>query len=231
MNVEFWKTFGNTLYFTLGTVIVQLIVGMTVALLMNTVSDGIGIGLIRPIIILPLATASVAVSYGWKLLLNPTVGLIPYVISLLGIPEINFLTNPFLVIPSLIIIDTWQWAPFMIIILMGAMLALPIQPYEAAKIDGADYFQVFRHITIPLMLPTIIFATMLRFIDSFKVFDLIYLVTTGGPGRSSESINMYAFNQAFNRLRMGDAAAISIIMLIILILVSNIFKKFSSFSD
>jgi multiple sugar transport system permease protein len=222
---RFWIVFKNTLYFSFGAVALELIIGMCIALLLNTLKDKFKF--LRTIIILPMATASIAIAYVWILMMEPNVGLTTFLLQSVGLKSIETLSNPRLVMPTLIMIDAWQWTPFMIIIFTGRMLSLPAEPFEAAMVDGAGPIQAIRFITIPLLKPTMIFAVMLRLIDSFKIFDIIYLITKGGPGRSSESLSMYAFNLAFDRLEMGKGASLSIIMLGIQFILAIIFVKYS----
>jgi multiple sugar transport system permease protein len=222
---RFWIVLKNTLYFAFGAVSLQLIVGMCIALLLNALRDRIKY--LRSIMILPMATASIAIAYVWILMMEPNIGLITFISRFLGLKHIETFSNPKLVIPTLILVDSWQWTPFMIIIFTGRMLSLPQEPFEAAMVDGASPLQSIRFITIPLLKPTIIFAVMLRLIDTFKIFDIIYLITMGGPGRSSESLSMYAFNLGFDRLEMGKGAALSILMLIIQFVLALLFLKYS----
>ena len=225
LDQRFWIVLKNTLYFAFGAVTLELIIGMCIALLLNTLREKIKY--LRSIMILPMATASIAIAYVWILMMEPNIGLITFFLHSIGLKHIETFSNPKLVIPTLILVDAWQWTPFMIIIFTGRMLSLPQEPFEAAMVDGASSFQSIRFITFPLLRPTIIFAVMLRLIDTFKIFDIIYLITMGGPGRSSESLSMYAFNLGFDRLEMGKGAALSILMLIIQFALALLFLRYS----
>lgn len=213
----FWKVLGTTFYFSLGSVTIQLVIGIIMAFLFNSIKEKIKF--LRIFIILPLAISPVAISYSWVLMMDPSKGILNYLLSLIGVhPQLWFASYKF-VIPSLLLVDTWQWLPFMVLVLTGAMLAQPEEPREAALVDGANFFQLARYVTLPLLKPTIIFMVIIRFIDAFKIFDTIYIITKGGPGNWSETLSIRTFKLGFNDLRMGEAAALSIIILIILFLI------------
>jgi multiple sugar transport system permease protein len=214
---SFWIVLRNTLLLTLGAVTVQLILGLMVASIFASFK---AVHFLRPIITLPMAAASIAVAYSWIIMMDPTVGLVTVVLRTFGFETIETFTNPKAVIPLFILIDTWRWAPFMIIIFLGQLLSLPNEPYEAAELDGASGAQTFIYITLPFIKNTILFAVMIRVIDTFKIFDEIFIITKGGPGRASETLSIYNFTVAFDRLRMGEGAALSILVLILQLFVA-----------
>lgn len=223
LDKSFWKILGNTFYFSIGAVSIELGLGIAISLALNSLKNKARF--IRTIIILPMAAAPIAVAYGWTLIMEPSIGIFNYFLSFIGVSKQLWFSSPYMVIPTFMIIDAWQWTPFIIIILTGSMLALPKEPFEAAMVDGASPFQMAKFITLPLLKPTIIFAVVLRFIDAFKIFDTIYAITKGGPGNHSETLSIKTFNLGFHRLRMGEAASLSIIILIILFLIFQFLIK------
>ncbi len=222
-DVDFRHALWVSAYFTVGAVVVELLLGLFIASLLNR--EFAGRGLLLTIFILPMAATPIAVTFVWRMLFSPSLGVLNYFVKLLGLPPSNWVADSSIVIPCLILVDAWQWTPFVILVLLAGLMSLPPEPMEAAAIDGANRWQVFRHITLPLLEPFIMLAALFRTIDAFKTFDLIFVMTTGGPGNASESLNIYTFRQGFQFLHMGDASALSIIMLIIVIVISQLLLK------
>jgi len=208
-----------TLIFAAFAVTAELFLGLLIAFLLE---KGIkGIAVLRTVFIIPIMIAPVVVGLLWRYLFDANFGLINHVVSLFGFKPIVWLGTPGLALPAVIITDIWQWTPFVILILLAGLLALPEEPFEAAKIDGASALQSFWHITIPMLSPLIYTAMLFRFIDAFKAFDIIWVMTGGGPGRATTTLNIFAFRTGFEFLHMGTAAAIAILMLILAITVST----------
>jgi len=205
-----------TLKFTAVTVSVELLLGLGLALLIH---EGIrGERFLRVLFTAPLFTSPIALSY-----LNLTIfyeegGPINNILKLLGGPKIPWLSDPFFASLAVMMIDIWQWTPFMFIILLAGLESLPREPYEAAKVDGASSFQIFKHITLPLLTPVIITAVLLKAIESLKVFDLVYALTMGGPGISTETYTMYIYKSGMRFFKLGYAASLSYIFLFIVMI-------------
>ncbi|MCX6090761.1 MAG: sugar ABC transporter permease [Candidatus Atribacteria bacterium] len=138
----------------------------------------------------------------------------------------DWVGNPATVIPSLILIDAWCWTPFMLMVLSAGLLSLPQDPFEAAEIDGASSYKKLIYITIPLLRPLIFVALLFRIIDAFRTFDIIYVITGGGPGHYSETLNIHTYLQGFNFMRISSASTLAIVMLLILIFICTIIVKF-----
>lgn len=221
-NADFRHALWVSVQFTVGSVALELVLGLFVASLLNRVAKR---GLLLTLYILPLAATPIAITFVWRMMFSPSLGVLNYFLSLLGLPASNWVANSSIVIPCLIVVDAWQWTPFVILVLLGGLLSLPVEPVEAASVEGANAWQIFRHITLPLLEPFIALVVLFRAIDSFKAFDLIFVMTTGGPGNASESLNLYTFRQGFWFLNMGYAAALAIIMLIIVIVISRLLLK------
>lgn len=226
---EFLAAAQRTAVYVVAAVGLELILGMLIALLLSQNLHGESI--FRSLLVLPLAATPVAVGLIWRLMYNPTGGLVNQILKGVGLPLGKWIGSPATVLPSLIIVDIWQWTPFVVLILMAGILALPDEPFEAAKIDGANAVQSFLFLTLPMLSPLIYTAALFRIIDSLKTFDTIWVMTGGGPGHASTTINLHAFRTGFEFLHMGSAAAMAILMLILAIFVSTALLRHSNVSQ
>jgi multiple sugar transport system permease protein len=143
-----------------------------------------------------------------------------YLLSLVGIPPQLWVFAPSTVIPSLVLVETWQWTPLVMLILLGGLAAIPTEPYESAVIDGAGVWQMFRYITWPLIMPFMMVAAIIRTIDAVKSFDIIYAITQGGPGTASETINLYLYSVAFAYYDVGYGSAIAVVFFVLIVALS-----------
>lgn len=208
---RFWNGLRNTFYFTLLAVPLQLVIGLGIAILFNR--DFPGKGLARTIILLPMVATPVAIALIWALMFNPSLGILNYFLESLGLPRSLWVAQSNLAIPSLVLVDIWQWSPMIALILLAALQGVPIEHYEAARIDGANAWQSFWHITLPGIRSAIVVALILRSIDALKTFDIIYVITEGGPGTASETLNVYAFKTGFQFFHIGYAATLLIFLM------------------
>lgn len=216
---DFLAAAQRTIIYVVAAVGIELILGLLIAMLLSQNLQGESI--FRSLLVLPLAATPVAVGLIWRLMYNPTGGLVNQILRNLGLPPGKWTSSPTTALPSVIIVDVWQWTPFVVLILLAGLLALPEEPFESAKIDGANAFQSFWHLTIPMLSPLIYTAVLFRVIDSLKAFDIIWVMTGGGPGRATTTVNLHAFRTGFEFLHMGTAAAMAILMLILAITVST----------
>ena len=216
---RFFNSVKLTLYFTVLAVGVETVLGVAIALLLNR--DFKGKNLVKGILLLPMVATPVAIGLAWTLFYEPTIGLGNYALGLLGMEPSRWLASNTAVIPSLAIVDIWEWTPMVTLIVLAGLASLPNEPYEAAMVDGATPWQVLRYITLPLLTPTIMIAVILRGIDAFKTFDIIYTMTAGGPGFASETLNIYAYNLAFGYFKFG-AASSALVALLALVLGSSL---------
>src|SRR4029450_4216116 len=154
-------------------------------------------GVLRGVFIMPMMATPVAVALVWTMMFHPQQGVLNYLLSLVGLPPSLWFSPPTLVIPSLVLVEVWHWTPLVMLIVLGGLAALPTEPYESARLDGASEWQLFRFITLPLVAPFLLVAAVIRTIDALKTFDTIYVITSGGPGTASETINLYLYLQAF----------------------------------
>jgi len=203
-----------TAYFTFGGLVLQILVGVGLAQFLNRPFKGRAI--VRAILILPMASTPVAISLVWRLMLHPTLGIINYFLNLVGTGGQPWLTQRETVIFSLVLIDVWHWTPLIMLIALAGMTSVDPSLYEAGAIDGASKSQLFWHVTLPLIRPAIVVAAMLRFMDSIKTFDMIYVTTEGGPGTASRILNLYIFDVGFRYFRMGYASALVILMTLLI---------------
>jgi multiple sugar transport system permease protein len=204
-----------TFYFTIFGVTVQTLLGVTLALLFNR--QFWGRGLLRTLAILPMVATPVAIALIFVLMFHPTLGVMNYFLTVIGLPPWTWTYASSTVIPALVIVDTWQWTPLIMLIVLAGLAALPGEPYEAAMIDGASKAQMLWTITLPLLRPTIVTAALFRLIDSLKTFDIIFVMTQGGPGGASDTINIYLFNTAFAYFHMGMASSMVVIFFAIVL--------------
>lgn len=202
---RFYNAFWLTLYFTVLAVSVETVLGVIIALILDR--EFRGKNLAKLILLLPMVATPVAVGLCWTLFYEPTIGLGNYALKLLGLPASKWLASKLAVIPSLALVDIWQWTPMISLIVMAGLASLPTEPYEAALVDGATRWQTLRRITLPLLRPTILIAMVLRSIDALKTYDIIYVMTAGGPGFASETLNIYAYNLGFGYFRFGAASS------------------------
>jgi multiple sugar transport system permease protein len=212
---RFWPAAWRTFYFTIVAVAVETTLGTAIALLLNRNFRGRDV--VRTLLLLPVVATPVAVGLVWLLLFEPTVGLLNYLLGGLHIPPQRWLASPAQVIPSLVLVDVWQWTPMIALLVLAGLAVAPVDPVEAAVVDGATPAQVLVYVTLPFLRPTIVAAVMLRSIDALKTFDIIYTMTQGGPGFASETLNLYAFTTAFQYFRMGSAAALLVLFFVIVL--------------
>jgi multiple sugar transport system permease protein len=154
------------------------------------------------------------------MMFHPQAGVLNYLLTSVGLPPSQWSYASDTVIPTLVLVETWQWTPLVMLIVLGGLASLPTDPFEAARIDGASAWDTFRHLTVPLVWPHIIVATVIRTIDALKAFDLIFVVSGGGPGTSSETINLYLYQTAFAFYNLGYAAAMTVVFFVIILLIS-----------
>jgi multiple sugar transport system permease protein len=171
-------------------------------------------------VVLPLAISPVAVALMWKYMFNSTYGVLNFLLSHFGIREIDWLGSLNWSLATVIIVDIWQWTPFVILIMLAGIEAIPKNVIDMGKVDGANNFRMFRFIIFPSIKYFIILTFLLRAIDAFKIFDTVYVLTGGGPGSSSETLALFGYKLAFNSFKTGLASAESIILLLIVLFLS-----------
>lgn len=212
-----------TLYFTALATALQLILGVSLALLLNRPFRGKGF--FRSIFLLPMVATPVAIALVWMMMYNPTLGVMNYLVGLVGLGPYKWVSDVRFVIPALAVVDTWEWTPLITLITLAGLATLPLEPYESALIDGATPAQMFWRITLPLLRPTIMVALLFRSIDCLKTFDIIYVMTAGGPGFASETLNVYTFQVGLFYFHIGYASSLLVILFALVLGVSLILIK------
>lgn len=221
----FWTSVAVLLKYAVVAITLELSIGFGVALLLNRKLRGAGV--MKVLMIVPLTITPTVVGLVWRLLYNAQYGMINYFLSLFNIGAVDWLGSYTLAFFSVIIADVWQWTPFMILILLSGLQALPEEPYDAAIVDGASSWQVLKYLTIPMLVPVILIAVLIRIMDILRLFDKIFVLTFGGPGTATEVLSLYTYRIGFVQSHMGKAAAASYILLFIIVGISFIFVKLS----
>jgi len=217
---RFVEAVGHTLVYTVLSVLLPVVFGTFAAVVFHAKFPFRGF--LRAVFIMPMMATPVAVALVWTMMFHPQLGVLNYLLSLVGIGPQLWVFHPATVIPSLVLVETWQWTPLVMLIVLGGIAALPTEPYESAQIDGAGMWQMFRYITLPLILPFIFIAAMIRGIDAVKSFDIIFAITQGGPGSASETINIYLYSVAFVYYDLGYGSAIAVVFFVLIIVLAAI---------
>jgi len=220
---RFHDSLVRTGFFTVGALVVQLALGLALALLFNR--EFFGRGLLRTLYLLPFVATPAAIALIWMMMYSPPVGVLNYLLSLVGLPGQEWAYGQSQVLWALLIVDTWEYTPVIMLICLAGLAALPAEPFESAQIDGANSWQWFWYITLPLLRPAIAVAALFRAIDAIKTFDIIYVMTQGGPGAASETLNIYTFFSAFQYLRFGYSSALLVIFFTIILAVCLVIIK------
>jgi len=217
-NQRFLESILHTFYITALAVAVPLVLGTAAAMIFHREFPFRGV--LRGIFIMPMMATPVAVALVWTMMFHPQQGVLNYLLSLVGLPPSLWVYSPTLVIPSLVLVEVWHWTPLVMLIVLGGLAALPTEPYESARLDGATEWQLFRYITLPLVAPFLVVAAVIRTIDALKTFDTIYVITGGGPGTASETINLYLYLQAFAFYNIGNASAVVVVFFVIVLVLA-----------
>ena len=213
---RFWNSMRVTAIYTTGTVILQVIVGMGLALALEKDIAGRFRDTLRVAVMLPMILAPVVVGLAWRtLLLTQRYGLIDFIAITLGFGSQPWLGNPSYALVSVITIHTWQWTPFAFLVFLASLATVPDELYEAARIDRAGAVQRFIHITLPLLRPSIVVVVVIRLMVALRAFAAIFSATGGGPGTSTEILNLFAYRTSFNALNLGYGAALGTTLLLL----------------
>jgi multiple sugar transport system permease protein len=208
----------RTVAFTLLALTLEVVLGVAIALLLDR--DYPGKRVVNAVMLLPMMATPVAIAMVWLFMYEPSAGVVNFALRELGLPTSLWIAGPDSVIPALALVDIWQWTPMIILISLAGLAGLPADAYEAAKVDGASPAQTLWRITLPMLMPTVSVAALLRLIDALKTFDIIYAMTGGGPGFASETLNIYAYQQAFSYFSFGYASAVLVLFFTVVLGVS-----------
>ncbi|MGE3269944.1 MAG: carbohydrate ABC transporter permease [Chloroflexota bacterium] len=222
-DMRVWESFAVSVQFAVISLTLQLLFGFGIALLLARVV--LFRGLIRTIIIIPLMLTPVVLGLNWRLMLNLDWGIINYFLRLLGFSAINFVNDPRWAMAALILVDVWHTTSFTVLVLSAGLASLPDEPFEAASIDGASGWQKLWYLTIPLLRPLFLVIILFRSYELIRVYDIVFAVTSGGPGRLTETISFHIFNRMFQGFQIGYASAISYVLFAVCLLWSIVIIK------
>ena len=226
-NAEFGHALWVTLWFVLAVVLLEFLLGFLVALMLNSIERGKDV--YYTILLFPLLMNPVVVGLIWRMFLHPILGIVNYLLSLVGIQTVNWLGDTTNAFWTIVMVDMWHQVSFMVILLLAGLSALPKEPYEAARMEGASTMQTFFYVTLPLMRPVIMVTLLICLIFAVKTYDLIYIMTRGGPGQATDLVSYFIYRQAFVGLNIGQAAAMSVIlMMIVLALTAYLYRYLRS---
>jgi multiple sugar transport system permease protein len=209
----------NTVVLTISVVALELVFALGLAILLNQPNLRFR-NLYLAVLLIPLLVSPIAVGLIWRLLLHPDLGAVNWAFAQIGLPGQEWLSNRSTAMPAVIGIDVWHETSLLLVILLAGLTALPRDPLEAARVDGASSWQVLRTVTLPLLMPVIMVAVLIRMIAAIKTYDLIYILTSGGPGGTTETISFRIWKVGFTNLDMGRAAAASILLLLAILLLT-----------
>ena len=226
---RFLDAVGRTFAFTFFAVVIEGFLGGASALILNRAF--VGKSFAKLLLLLPLVATPIAVGIVFNLFYDPTIGLANFVLNSLGLPQGLWVSSAGSVIPSLILVDVWQWTPMITLIVLAGLAGLSEEPVEAARVDGASEWQILRYVTLPMVMPVILTAVILRLIDALKTFDIIFAMTGGGPGYASETLNIMGFKYSFEYFRMGQSSVILVALFLIVFLCSLGIMKLRASSE
>jgi multiple sugar transport system permease protein len=217
----FWKAVRTTLLFSGSVLILQFLVGFFIANLFD--QERRGMNVLRTLFIIPVFASPVALGLTWRYMYQPGYGLINHLLESVGLPRINWLASTEWALPAVIAVDVWQWTPFVALILLAGIQSISPEITEAAELDGLTRFQYLRRIVLPLLTPIIVVVGLIRLIDALKTFDLIYIITRGGPGTATYTLPLHAYATGFASFLMGPSAATAWVVVIIVNICATIF--------
>jgi multiple sugar transport system permease protein len=223
-SAEFRHALLVTLGFVVAVVLLEFLIGFAVALALNAVERGKSA--YYAILLFPLMMNPVVVGLIWRMFLHPSLGIVNYVLSSAGVGAVDWLGDPHHAFWTVVGVDIWQQVSFMVVLLLAGLSALPREPYEAARMDGASIVQAFFYVTLPLMRPVIVVTLLIRMIFAVKTFDLIFVMTRGGPGTSTDLISYFIYRSAFYGLDLGKASAISVVLLLVVLALTGYLYRY-----
>lgn len=223
-DARFWSALKTTLSFTVTVVAIQSVLGLILALLTQRQSTGMQI--LRSIFLIPMMLAPVVVGLMWKYMYNADNGIMGYLLhKVLGCSPPVWLGSVSWALPAVMAVDVWQRTPFIFLSLVSGLTSIPLEVFDAVQVDGASTMQTVWYVILPLLKPFILVSVMFRFIDAFRIFDIVYVMTTGGPANVTESLTIYAYKVGFNWFHMGYAVTLAYMILAIILVVTQVFLR------
>lgn len=214
----FWVAVKNTLLFVVLAVVFETLLGTLFALFFN--SGFRFMKLYRTVVLVPMLLPPITVALTWKMMYDYNFGIFNFLLKTIGLSPVEWLSSTDWALLSVVLTDIWQWTPFVFLVILASLQSIPLEIYESAQVEGASYVQSLRYITLPLLRPALALVLLLRTIDTFRVFDKMYVLTGGGPGNATETITYYIYRYGFRYFQTGYAAAASIIMVIMVLILS-----------
>jgi multiple sugar transport system permease protein len=222
----FWQAAINTAVLVAAGIVIQVTLGTALAMFFNLRLRGSWI--VRGVLILPMLLTPIVVGLMWRALLDPEWGIVNWLLGELGLPQPYWTGDPKIALATLVLVDAWQWTPFVMVIVFARLQALPQDVFEASAVDGANRRSTFLHITLPLLAPAIAFAAIFRAIDAFRAFDVVFGLTYGGPGRLTTTLSFYAWENGFAFQHYGYASSLAYVMVIVASLAMAVLVRFVS---
>ncbi|MEA2511446.1 MAG: multiple sugar transport system permease protein [Thermomicrobiales bacterium] len=219
----FWKALNVSLTFTVSVLVLEFVLGFLIATLLDRKMRGMGF--VRTLFVIPVFASPVAMGLTWRYMYQPGYGLINFVLEAVGLPRVNWLASVDWAMPAVVIVDVWQWTPFVALILLAGMQSISTEIAEAAELDGLTKWQYMMRMVIPLIRPVVVVIGLIRLIDALKTFDLIYIITRGGPGTATYSLPLHAYSIGFASFLMGKSAAIAWIIVIVINIFTIVFLR------
>lgn len=221
----FLTAVGNTLWMTLLSILLEIVIGYLIAKLFLRAQGTKGVGILRTIFILPIMITPLITGLLWSYILNPTLGIMNYLLSLFHLPALDWFGSSDIALYSIVAINVWQWAPFMMLLILAGLNSIPSPLEEVAQLEGASWWQRLINLEIPYISQVVILGIFIRIMENLKMFDLVYATTNGGPGKTTEIVSLLAYRQSFLYYQTGYGAAIAIAILVLsIILVQFLFK-------
>jgi multiple sugar transport system permease protein len=218
---RFWESLKVTAVYLVFALPIQVILGFTIAFLIN--AEWRGRAVIRALFIIPMVVAPVIAGGIWKMILDPLWGIANYVLGLVGIGALDWFGDSSVAMVTIIIIDTWRWTPFIVLIASAALLALPKDVFEAAKIDGANWWSTLWSVAVPLLVPVIAATFVIRWLGAVKMFDIVLAATNGGPGKTTDVVNLFIYEEAFRSLHFAESSTMAVIVLVLTMILTGVF--------
>lgn len=220
---RFWDSLKVTMIYLVIALPLQVALGFGIAFLIN--AEWGGRGLIRALFIIPMVVAPVVAGGIWRMILDPLWGIMNYLLGLIGLGPLDWFGDPNLAMATIIIIDTWRWTPFIVLIATAALLALPKDVFEAARIDGANWWATLWSVALPLLVPIIAATFVIRWLGAVKMFDIVLASTYGGPGKATSVINLFIYEEAFRSLHFAESAAMAVVVLVLTMVLTALFLR------
>jgi len=221
---RFWNSFKVTFVFSFFALLFELLIGFGLAYLLK--DEFRGRQIVIALLIAPIVIPPIVSGLTWRFMYDANIGFINYLIGFFGVNAQAWLGNPSLALPAIIITDIWQWTPFVMLVILSGIQAIPIEPFEAARIDGASNWQILKYIMLPMLKSVVLVVLLLRTIELFRTFDTIYIMTEGGPGVVTEAMSIHSYLQGFQFFNTGKASAFAMIMLVTIIFICQLYVKY-----